>query len=107
MVFVTGETRKGTTRHSQRYVDPLLVLTGEEYAKMPFQTLLDKLAEAVRSGPRITMAAPEFAEWLAENYETAVDSDFVDHVFTNRPLTDAQLRALMSVCRDIRPAACR
>jgi hypothetical protein len=46
--------------------------------------------------PRITMAAPEFAEWLAENYETAVDADIVGHVFKNRPLTDAQLRALNS-----------
>ncbi len=44
--------------------------------------------------PRITMAAPEFAEWLAESYETAIEADIVDHVFENRPLTDAQLRAL-------------
>ena len=53
----------------QRYVDPLLVLTGEEYAKMPFQTLLDKLAEAVRSGPRVVM------EYL--------DSDGETHIFTD------------------------
>lgn len=44
--------------------------------------------------PRATMAASEFAEWLAENYEMAIDGDIVDHVFENRPLTDAQLRAL-------------
>ena len=44
--------------------------------------------------PRITMTSPEFAEWLAENYEVAVDADIVDHVFKNRPLTDAQLRAI-------------
>ena len=44
--------------------------------------------------PRIIMAAPAFAEWLAENYEVAVDAEIVDHVFKNRPLTDAQLEAL-------------
>ena len=53
VVFVTGETRKGTARNGQEYVDPLLVLTGEVYAKMPFQILLDRLQEAVRSGPLV------------------------------------------------------
>ena len=55
VVFVTEGTRKGTARNGQEYVDPLLVLTGEEYAKMPFQTLLDKLEEAIRTGPRVVM----------------------------------------------------
>ena len=31
----------------------MLVVSGEEYAKMPFQILLDKLEEAIRSGPRV------------------------------------------------------
>jgi hypothetical protein len=53
VVFVTNETRKGTARSGQEYFDPLLVLTGEEYAKMPFQVLLNRLQEAVRSGPRV------------------------------------------------------
>ena len=53
VVFVTDETKKGTSRSGQEYVNPLLVLTGEEYAKMPFQTLLGKLEEAIRSGPRV------------------------------------------------------
>lgn len=53
VVFVTDETRKGTPRNGQEYVDPLLVLTGQQYAKMPFQTLLEKLEEAIRSGPRV------------------------------------------------------
>ena len=52
VVFVTDKTRKGTAQHAQQYVAPLLVLTGEEYAKMPFQTLREKLEEAIRSGPR-------------------------------------------------------
>jgi len=67
VVFVTDETRKGTARNGQEYVAPLLVLTGKEYVKMPFQMLLEKLEEAVRSGPRVTM------EYL--------DSDGESHVF--------------------------
>lgn len=55
VVFVREGTQKGTARSHQEYVDPLLVLTGEEYAKMPFQTLLDKLEEAIQSGPRVVM----------------------------------------------------
>jgi hypothetical protein len=55
VVFVTDEAKKGTARNGQEYVDPLLVLTGEEYAKMPFQVLLDRLQEAVRSGPSVVM----------------------------------------------------
>jgi hypothetical protein len=46
--------------------------------------------------PRITMAASEFAEWLAETYEAAVDVEIVEHVFKNRPLTDSQLQTLNS-----------
>jgi len=55
VVFVTDETWKGTASNGQEYVDPLLVLTGEEYAKMPFQVLLDRLQGAVQSGPRVVM----------------------------------------------------
>jgi hypothetical protein len=68
VVFVTDETRKGTARNGQEYVNPFLVLTGEEYAKMPFQALLEKLAEGVRSGPRVTMED--------------LDSEGESHVFT-------------------------
>jgi hypothetical protein len=39
VVFVTKETKKGTDRHPQRYIDPLLVLSGQEYAGMPFEIL--------------------------------------------------------------------
>ena len=66
VVFVTDETKKGTVRNGQEYVDPLLVLTGEEYAKMPFQTLLDKLEEAISSGPRVV------AEYLDSQGRTHV-----------------------------------
>ena len=55
VVFVTDRTRKGTARNGQEYVDPLFVLTGEEYAKMPFGILLNKLEEAVRRGPKVVV----------------------------------------------------
>ena len=44
--------------------------------------------------PRLLLTGSEFADWLAENYEVEVDADVVSDVFENRPLTDAQLRAL-------------
>jgi hypothetical protein len=53
VVFITDETKKGTARNGQEYVDPLLVLSGEEYANIPFQMLFEKLEEAIRSGPRV------------------------------------------------------
>lgn len=34
IVIVTSETKKGTDRAGQEYVDPLLVLTGAAYARM-------------------------------------------------------------------------
>jgi hypothetical protein len=66
VVFITEETRKGTLRSGQEYVDPLFVLSGEEYAKMPFQTLLERLEEAIRSGPRVV------AEYLDSEGQTHV-----------------------------------
>ena len=68
VVFVTDETKKGTERSGQEYVNPLLVLTGEEYANMSFEELLHRLEEAIRSGPRVV------AEFL--------DRDGQSHVFT-------------------------
>jgi hypothetical protein len=68
VVFVTDETKKGTERSGQEYVNPLLVLTGEEYAKISFEELLHRLEEAIRSGPRVV------AEFL--------DRDGQSHLFT-------------------------
>ena len=60
VVFVTPETKKGTERtpestrsfHSQRspqeYADPLLVLTGEEYAALSFGELHRRLCGVLR-----------------------------------------------------------
>lgn len=53
VVFVTSEAKKGTSRNVQEYGAPLLVLSGEEYAAMPFETLHDRLQEAIRTGPRV------------------------------------------------------
>jgi hypothetical protein len=68
VVFVTDETKKGTERSGQEYANPLLVLSGEEYAKVSFEELLHRLEEAIRSGPRVV------AEFL--------DSEGQSHVFT-------------------------
>ena len=58
VVFVDATTKKGTSRSGQEYESPLLVLTGDEYAAMPFQLLHDRLCEALRgSGPQLVMEA--------------------------------------------------
>jgi hypothetical protein len=66
VVFVTDDTEKGTSRSGQEYVSPLLVLTGEEYATMTFDVLLEQLGEAIRSGPRVV------AEYVDVEGETPV-----------------------------------
>ncbi len=56
VVFVAEETEKGTDRSAQEYVSPLLVLSGKEYASMPFPLLHLKLCDALR-GDRPRMVA--------------------------------------------------
>jgi hypothetical protein len=46
--IVTGETTKGTPRCGQEYVDPLLVLTGDEYAEIRFAELHQRICAALR-----------------------------------------------------------
>ena len=54
VVFVTETTRKGTPRSPQEYVRPLLVLTGAEYASIPFVELHRRLCDALRGDrPRV------------------------------------------------------
>lgn len=56
VVFVVGTTQKGTNRSGQEYVAPLLVLSGAEYAAMPFQALHDRLCAALRgTKPRLVL----------------------------------------------------
>ncbi len=56
VVFVVSTSKKGTTRSGQEYESPLLVLTGAEYAAMPFQVLHDRLCTALRgTKPRLVL----------------------------------------------------
>ena len=56
VVFVVSSSKKGTTRSGQEYEAPLLVLTGAEYAVMPFQALHDRLCTALRgTKPRLVL----------------------------------------------------
>jgi hypothetical protein len=48
VVFVTEHTLKGTTRSPQEYVSPLLVLSGEEYARITFEDLHGRICDALR-----------------------------------------------------------
>jgi hypothetical protein len=56
VVFVTADTRKGTSRSAQEYDSSLLLLTGAEYEVTPFQDLHDRLSNALRGGgPPLTL----------------------------------------------------
>jgi hypothetical protein len=56
VVFVVSTSKKGTTQSGQDYESPLLVLTGAEYAAIPFQVLHDRLCTALRgTKPRLVM----------------------------------------------------
>ena len=54
VVFVTENRLKGTVRSPQEYVNPLLVLSGEEYARIGFEELHERICDALRGGrPRL------------------------------------------------------
>jgi len=59
VVFVTEYTIKGTERAGQEYASPLLVLTGEEYARITFEELHRKICDALR-GNRSPVVAEVF-----------------------------------------------
>lgn len=62
VVFVTEQTPKGTDRSPQEYLNPLLVVTGEEYATTNFETLYTRICDALRGDkPRVvaTHLTPE------------------------------------------------
>ena len=48
VIIVTEYSIKGTERSGQEYVSPLLRLTGEEYARMTFQALHERICDALR-----------------------------------------------------------
>ena len=67
VVLVTERTPKGTERSPQEYQCPLLVLSGEEYARIPFGELHDRICAALR-GDR----APILAEFLAPDGSSSI-----------------------------------
>ena len=48
VVFVTEYSIKGTPRSGQEHASPLLVLTGEEYARITFAELHQRVCDALR-----------------------------------------------------------
>jgi hypothetical protein len=50
VVIITEETQKGSARSPQEYVNPLLVLSGREYASISFIDLHARICDALR-GP--------------------------------------------------------
>jgi len=48
VVFLTEFTQKGTERSDQEYQSPLLVLTGEEYDKITFAHLHERICSVLR-----------------------------------------------------------
>ncbi len=59
VAFVTEHSLKGTPRNGQEFVSPLLVLTGEEYALIPFEESHRRLSDALRGN-----RTPVIAEML-------------------------------------------
>jgi hypothetical protein len=56
VIVVTENTRKGTSRNGQEYVDPLLTLSGQDYANMPFADLHQRICDALRGvRPSVTL----------------------------------------------------
>lgn len=56
VVFVTEHTAKGTERSGQEYLSTLLMMTGEEYARITFEELHTRLCRALR-GARAPIVA--------------------------------------------------
>ena len=54
VVIVSEETPKGTARSPQEYENPLVVLSGQEYASISFVELHTRICDALRgTGPRV------------------------------------------------------
>lgn len=54
VVIITEETEKGTARSHQEYVNPLLVLSGRDYASISFVELHQRICDALQGkGPRV------------------------------------------------------
>jgi hypothetical protein len=59
VVFVTEFTKKETDRSNQEYQSPLLVLSGEEYDKITFADLHERICSVLR-GSRAQVIAQIF-----------------------------------------------
>jgi hypothetical protein len=58
VVIISEETEKGTARHPQEYLNPLLTLDGKQYATMPFDELHTCICDALRGDrPRLVIEA--------------------------------------------------
>lgn len=59
VVIVSEETQKGTARSPQEYVNPLLVLSGRDYASISFSELHVRICDALR-GKGLQVVAQSF-----------------------------------------------
>lgn len=54
VVIVTEETKKGTALSGQEYVNPLLIISGRDYASISFAELHERICDALRGkGPKV------------------------------------------------------
>jgi hypothetical protein len=67
VVFITEFTHKGTARSPQEYLSPLLVLTGEQYARITFDQLHECICTVLRGN-----RAPVVLEILNPDGSTTV-----------------------------------
>ena len=68
IVIVTEETQKGTARSPQEYANPLVILSGREYASISFVELHTRICDALRrTGPRVvaqSFTADDEIQWV-------------------------------------------
>jgi hypothetical protein len=67
VVFITELTQKGTERSDQEYQSPLLILTGEEYDKITFADLYERICDALRGN-----RAPVIAQIILPDRSTEI-----------------------------------
>jgi hypothetical protein len=71
VVIVTEETTKGTERSHQEYANPLLLLSGREYASISFVQLHERICNALR-GERPRLVAQS---WTSDGGVQLILSD--------------------------------
>lgn len=81
VVFVIEGTTKGTIRSAQEYSAPLFVLSGVEYASIPFTALHTRVCHALRGDrPRLLaeVIQPDGTSRLFFDHESIADSSSHD-----------------------------